>query len=162
MTIADAATNDSADALTVDSVLFGPLTVPPDATVEFRHGLFGFAGPQRFVLLPAQDGVYWLQDVAGAATVFLVVDPFAYIPGYEFQLSPAEQTATGIADTTQTAVLAIVTLPRGRAAPATVNLQGPLLVDFATRQGWQLIQPESKHGTREPIDLSTGAATSSS
>ncbi len=148
-----------ASLVRVDSELFGTLSVPGDMCVTFEAGLLGFGGVQRFVVLPAaQEGVYWLQGVDDGSLVFLVIDPFRHVPGYSLSLSDADRSVAVTTDETEMAVLGIVTLPRGKKETCTVNLQAPLIIDFSTRRGGQLVLAECWYGTRHPVDLTTAEA----
>ena len=143
----------------VDSELFGTLSVPEDVCIAFEQGLLGFGGSQRFVLLPADpEGVYWLQGVDDGSLVFLVIDPFRYVPGYSVSLTDVDRSIDVTKDETEMAVLGIVTLPRSKKETCTVNLQAPLIIDFATRRGSQLVLAECQYGTRHPVDITTTEA----
>jgi len=131
--------------VTVPSRLFGPLEVSPDAWITFPVGLPGFGGEQRFVLLPATgDRTFWMQSIDDGALVFLLVDPFPLVEGYEVEVADGGDDV---------AALAIVTMPDERDSPATMNLQGPIVIDFATRLGRQHILTDQRFGTRHPLDL---------
>ncbi len=150
-----AATAKPTTSVTVESELFGTLSVPTDVCLTFPEGLLGFGRTQRFVLLPATpDGVFWLQDVDEGPLMFLVIDPYGHVPDYSFALSDVHRRATGTTEDSETAVLGIVTLPRGKKDACTVNLQAPLFIDFTTRRGWQLVLAESAYDTSHAIDLS--------
>ncbi len=140
--------------ITTHSDLLGDIEVPVDLCISFEHGLLGFPPGQRFVLLPAErDGVFWLQDVDDGALLFLVVDPFVFVDEYSFELPSAESTSVTTELNPEFAVLAIVTLPHGNDDSPTANLQAPLLVDFGTRSGWQVVLSESEYGTQHTIEL---------
>lgn len=131
----------------VASRLFGPLTVQPESFITFPDGLPGFAGVQRFILLPAApDGVYWLQSVDDGSTAFLLVDPFPVFPEYAVDL-PDEDEGT------EPMVLSVVTLPRDEDESCTANLQAPVLIDLERRTGRQTILPDAGYGARHPFDL---------
>jgi flagellar assembly factor FliW len=136
----------SGDEIVVASRLFGPLSVRRDAVLTFPGGLPGFAGERRFVLLPAaSEGVFWLQSADEGALAFLLVDPFTTFPGYEIDVPDAFDRPP--------LVLAIVSLPRQGDEPCTANLQAPLLIDLAGRQGRQAILDSQVYGPRHPFDL---------
>jgi flagellar assembly factor FliW len=146
MTAAPVLQSSSGDEVLVASRLFGPLSVRRDAILTFAAGLPGFAGERRFVLLPAaSDGVYWLQSADEGSLAFLLVDPFTTFPGYEIDVpEPSERPPL---------VLAVVSLPRLDGEACTANLQAPLLIDLATRQGRQLILEGQTYGPRHAFDL---------
>lgn len=133
----------------IASRLFGPLEVPLAECYTMPEGMLGFAGERRFVLLPAAArGVFWLQSLDDGGLIFLVVDPFEFVPGYEVDLPELpEQSAA------RTLVLSIVTLPRGRGEECTVNLQGPLVFDLRDRGATQVVLNDSRYHTRHRIDL---------
>ena len=137
----------NSEMVIVPSRLFGPLEVSPDAWITFPDGLPGFAGEQRFVVLPAAgDSAFWLQSVDDGSLVFLLVDPFPLVEGYEVDLPDVEDAADVVA-------LAIVTLPKAGGGPASMNLQGPIIIDFAARAGYQHIHTDQRFGTQFPVDL---------
>lgn len=133
----------------VASRLFGPLSIQPDAFITFPDGLPGFAGEQRFILLPAApEGVFWLQSVEDGSVAFLMVDPFPVFPGYSVEL-PDDDAATD----PPPLVLSIVTLPREDDDSCTANLQAPVLLDLGQRVGRQVILADSGYGARHAFDL---------
>ncbi len=149
--------------LTVASRLFGPLNVPESACITFPEGLLGFAGEHRFVLLPAAaEGVYWMQDVDDGSLIFVVVNPFVMFPDYAFDLEDSGCTGLGLTGDSEIGVLAIVTLPRETGAIPTANLQGPLVINYDTRRGCQVILSSGGFGTRHPLDIQTFMNGSSS
>jgi len=151
------------DLLHVASELFGPLSVAPGDCLVFPEGLLGFAAQRRWVLLPAAArGVYWLQSCDEGALVFLVVDPFDFVADYAVDVADDDPVARGTERPEDVAVLAIVTLPATPWAAATMNLQGPLVVNLRTRLGFQRVRRDAAYGPRHAIDLRSRLALSSS
>jgi flagellar assembly factor FliW len=137
------------DTVFVASRLFGPLHLPQDQIITMPEGMLGFAGERRFVLLPASpEGVFWFQSVDDGALIFLLIDPFLFFPGYIVDAPDVPESRTP-----EVAALTIVTLPRGPREECTVNLQGPLVIDFAARQARQVIQEDNRYHTRHPVNL---------
>jgi flagellar assembly factor FliW len=145
---------ESDATLFVASRLFGPLHLPQDQVITMPEGMLGFAGERRFVLLPASpEGVFWFQSVDDGALIFLLVDPFRFFPGYEVDAPDVPESRTP-----DVAALTIVTLPRTPREECTVNLQGPLVIDFVSRTARQVIQEDTRYHTRHPIDLRSHVA----
>ena len=144
----------ASEVLEVPSALFGPLRVPADACITLPDGLLGYAAQERFVLLPAApEGVYWLQSCDEGSLVFLLVDPFVFVPEYAVDLPDDHAVAVGGDAPGDVVVLGIVTLPRAPGEHSTVNLQGPLFVNLRTRTGCQRVSDTNAYGTRHPIAL---------
>lgn len=138
----------------IRSELLGDLEATEEQLVDFPAGIFGFPECRRFALLPgARDGTFWLQSAEHPTLVFLLIDPFAFVPGYVVDLPPGELQELQVTPGTDVAILCIVTLPRQRDELATANLQGPLALNLAARLGKQIVIPESRWGVRESIDL---------
>ncbi|MCC7195153.1 MAG: flagellar assembly protein FliW [Gemmatimonadaceae bacterium] len=139
----------------IDSHLLGSLVVTESRVFGFPDGLPGFPACREWVLVDAgSPGCAWLQSTSERMVTFFVVDPFLFIPGYSVDL-PSEQLTRlpGTATSEGIAILCIATLPGSAGEGATVNLQGPLVLDVRTRLGAQMIIADSKYGLRHPIEL---------
>lgn len=113
------------------------------------EGMLGFAGERRFVLLPAaKSGIFWMQSVDDGALIFLVIDPFEFLPGYEVDLPALPEERKDA-----TLVLTIVTLPREKGDACTTNLQAPLVFDVARRTACQVVLQDPRYHTRHTIHL---------
>jgi flagellar assembly factor FliW len=138
----------------VASRLFGPLEVPAEECFTMPEGMLGFAGERRFILLPAaQKGIFWLQSMDDGALIFVVVDPFEFLPGYEVDVPELPE-----ADLAHTVILTIVTLPREPGQQPTTNLQAPLIFDTRQRTARQLVLQDPRYHTRHPVDLASRTA----
>ncbi len=116
--------------------------------------MLGFPECRQFALLRgARDHLYWLQSLDYAALVFLLVDPFAVVSNYSVDVEPFQVSDLGGGDPSDIGVLAIVTLPTQRGELATMNLQGPLALNFRTRRAKQIICTDDTQGVRCPVDL---------
>lgn len=142
------------ELLAVRSDLLGNLEVRSTDVFSFPKGVLGFPECRRFALLRgARDGLYWLQSLDYTALAFLLVDPFTVMSSYAIDVEPWQVADLGAADPSDLGVLAIVTLPSQRGELATVNLQGPLALNFKTRRAKQIICTDDAHGVRCPVDL---------
>jgi flagellar assembly factor FliW len=142
------------DVLAVRSDLLGELKIHASETMYFANGLLGFPECRRFALLRAEhDGLFWLQSMEYPALVFLLVDPFAAVPGYSIDVAPTQLADLGAYRPADIALLSVVTLPATAGDSATANLQGPVAINFATHAAKQLVLSETDFGVRVPIDL---------
>jgi flagellar assembly factor FliW len=145
--------------LSVHSDLLGALQVRPTDVFSFPKGMLGFPECRQFALLRgARDGLYWLQSLDYSALVFLLVDPFAVMSSYAVDVEPLQVSDLGGGDPQDIGVLAIVTLPTQRGELATMNLQGPLALNFRTRRAKQIICTDDRQGVRSPVDLKSFVA----
>ena len=142
------------ELLAVRSDLLGELEVRSSDVFNFPKGVLGFPECRRFALLRgARDGLYWLQSLEYSALSFLLVDPFTIMSTYTVDVEPWQVADLGGGEPADLGVLAIVTLPAQRGELATVNLQGPLALNFKTRRAKQIICTDDAHKVRTPVDL---------
>jgi flagellar assembly factor FliW len=133
--------------LTVQSRLFGTLQVAPEACIRFPRGIPGFWEEREFVLLPAgADGLFWMQSLRQPALAFFAVDPFKFLPDYAPALPPE-------CDGQEVALLALVTLPRGRGGRCTINVKAPIVIDLRSSTARQEILEDDTLPLALPIDL---------
>ena len=143
------ATEEKQATMRVASRLFGPLEVAADECYTMPDGMLGFAGEQRFVLLPATArGIFWFQSVDDGALIFLAIDPFEFHPEYEVDLPELPEHGDE-----HTIVLTIVTLPRHKGDECTTNLQAPLIFDLRDRTVRQVVVQDPRYHTRHGVDL---------
>lgn len=140
--------------LSVRSDLLGELKIRSGDALHFPNGLLGFPECRAFALVRAEhDGLFWLQSIDYAALVFLLVDPFAVVPGYSIDVAPSQLAELGAHRPSDIGLLSVVTLPTQRGEQPTANLQGPIAINFATRNAKQLVLSETDFGVRCPVDL---------
>lgn len=143
----------SAELVSLNSVLLGPLEIRPETVISFPAGLPGFVSLHKFALVETQrDDLVWLQSVDNAELTFLLADPFAVVPGFEVDIPTADLASFGAsARETALLVLAVVQLDGGQ--PASANLQSPIVIDRARRIGRQVVLPDSRYGMHHPITI---------
>jgi flagellar assembly factor FliW len=140
--------------IVVRSDLLGDLKVRSTDVLHFPTGMLGFPECRRFALLRGgRDGLFWLQSVEYPALVFLLVDPFTIEENYSFDVQPAQIAELGPSETSDIGLLAVVTLPANQGGLPTVNLQGPLVINFKTRFAKQVVSGDDQHAVRRPLDL---------
>ena len=102
-----------------------------------------------------RDGLFWLQSMEYSTLAFLLVDPFTVDSDYSFDVQPSQIADLGPADPADVGLLSVVTLPANRDEQPTVNLQGPLIINFKTRQAKQVVSGDDQYGVRCPVDLAS-------
>jgi flagellar assembly factor FliW len=142
------------EELEVHSDLLGDLKLRSSDVFLFAQGILGFPECRRFALLRGiHDGLYWLQSMEYSALAFLLVDPFTVVDNYAADVPPSQLADLGAASATDIAILAMVTLPSVSGEMPTVNLRGPLAINFRTRRAKQIVSHEGDYSVRCPVDL---------
>lgn len=119
----------------------------------FETGLPGFAEARRFELVRwgAEDSPFSiLRSVEHEGLEFVVVPPAVFFPDYEPEIDDATVTRLAIADPADVILLVMLTLG-DRAADATANLLGPIVVNRHTRRAAQAVLANSGYELRTPL-----------
>ena len=129
---------------------FGAVDVDDSRIIKFPAGLLGFSNFKRYVLLqPEEDGVfYWLQSVDAPDLAFVVTDPSMWVREYEVPIRREQIDELGLDHIDEAQVFVIVNKYE---RTLTANLQGPLVVNTATRQASQLVLADRRWTTRHEI-----------
>ncbi|MFM7051021.1 MAG: flagellar assembly protein FliW [Planctomycetota bacterium] len=142
----------------IQTTRFGSVDIDETRTLEFPAGLLGFSSYRTFALLqPDDQGVFfWLQSTESPDLAFVVTDPALWLPDYQANIRKEQMEELGLTETSDAQVLVIV---NKRDNSLTANLQGPLVINSATRRAMQLVLAEKKWSTRhELVQLGEAAA----
>ncbi|HYV99063.1 MAG TPA: flagellar assembly protein FliW [Gemmatimonadaceae bacterium] len=137
---------------TMETRLFGPVTLDGARVVEFERGLLGFPRFRRWVFLDGEaEGMSWLQSLDHPALAFLLVNPFAAFPYFTLRIGSTELRALGARHASELTVCALVTIAPDLDVAGTANLQGPLLINLRERRGMQVVIADSEWTVREAL-----------
>ena len=136
----------------IQTTRFGELNVPAECIIRFVSSLAGFPRHKRFALFPYEENspFYILQSVSNAELTFLLVDPYRFFNGYVFEVDDELAAELGFSDENPPAVYTLTTL-HDRLEDATVNLLGPVLVNWANRTAVQMTLHNSSYPVRPPL-----------
>jgi flagellar assembly factor FliW len=121
--------------------------------LRFPAGVLGFPQAQRFRLEPfnpgdAGDSPFFVLSALDEELSFIVLDPTLLVADYEVALSVELTHLVAARSAADLLPLAIVTV-RDRLDDVTVNLQGPLVLNVASRLGAQAVL--EKYPLRHPL-----------
>lgn len=125
----------------------GKLPVDTGRIIWFPRGLIGFENCREFTLLQLRGDSPFLvlQSTTHPELGLLVADPFAFIDDYNVKIGSAEQKILRLENIRQVAVLVTVSVPHGAPENTTLNLTGPILVNYESRIGLQVPQVDTKY-----------------
>ncbi len=141
--------------MNVQTTRFGTVEVDAERVITFDTGLLGFADFKRYVLLqPDDDAVFfWLQSCDDPALAFVVTDPALWVADYEATIRREQMEELGLERIDDAQVFVIV---NRYDRSLTANLQGPLVVNAASRRAVQLVLADRRWTTRhEIVELGT-------
>ena len=136
----------------IKTTRFGELNVPAECIIRFGSGLVGFPRHKRFALFPYEENspFHILQSVSNPDLTFLLVDPYRFFSGYIFDLDDDLATELGFTAENPPGVYALTTL-RNKIEDATINLLGPVLVNWELRTAVQITLQNTTYAVRQPL-----------
>lgn len=138
----------------IESTRIGRVEVKEDRVIRFENGLLGFSDLKEFIL--ADDPVdismpfKWLVSIANPEIIFLVTDPGIFFKDYVFDLPAEDSKALGVNTEDDVSVITMLTVP-SEAKKMTANLRGPLVVNWRTLQGRQVILKDNRYTTKHYV-----------
>jgi len=135
-----------------DTLRFGSIDVPVDEQIEFRRGLLGFEQLRRFVHVEvAEEAPFgWLQSLDEPQTAFVVANPAIFFPDYKIEIDPRELGDVKPDPNDRLVVLGVCTIP-DEFCDASMNLQGPIVINAVTRKAKQLVLNRSGFTTQHRL-----------
>lgn len=142
--------------MTMETRMFGAVELDETRIVDFVQPLFGFEDRRRFALLSdAELGPHigCLQSLEEPGLCFVLMDPSALHVPYSPTIPEQAAQLLGAGEYE----CWVVTVLGDDLAHSTVNLKSPVLVNWKTRRGMQLILDQD-YPVRCPLTAGTGAA----
>ncbi|MEM6554226.1 MAG: flagellar assembly protein FliW [Planctomycetota bacterium] len=140
----------------IDTTRFGEVEVDDARVLSFPKGLLGFPKYRDYVLIESgdkarpneQSNFWWLQSVDLPELAFVVTDPTLFVTTYRVPIHAEQMQGLGLSSIDDAQVFVIV---NKRGNVLTGNLQGPLVVNVASRSGEQLVLSDRRFTTRVPL-----------
>lgn len=131
--------------------------VAEEQIFAFEPGIGGFDGLRRYALITEEDSaVEWLQSVDDLDVCFALIEPFALLPEYSFEMSDSDVEGVGMEEPGDVIVRSILTLHEDPAL-ITVNLLAPLVLCRRTHLARQVILQGVDYSMRYPVLTAIGA-----
>lgn len=136
----------------IHSARFGDIEVPPEAILNFPHGVPGFPDEKQFAFLPyGPDSPFaFLQSATEPQLTFLLVEAFPVFRDYSFEIDDRLGEELGLSADNAPQVFSIVTVPENP-ADMTANLLAPVIVNWRDRLAVQYVLEKSPYTTRHRI-----------
>ena len=114
---------------------------------EFPFGIPGFEDYRVFVFLEQEEFLpfKWLVSVKKPEIAFAIADPRSLCESYTVVPSKIDRMELGSAENSDISVFVILTVSE---RTVTANLRAPLLVDFKTRRGKQIVLSNNAYSVK--------------
>lgn len=121
---------------------FGEVEVDDSKVVTFDNGIFGLEDQKQFIFFYEGDenpnGLCWMQSLNDSQLALPVVSPIFWFPDYSPEISDEEVGSIGELKEEDLQIFSVVVM-RESIEDMTCNLQAPILVNYQTQKGIQVI-----------------------
>ncbi|ACN16751.1 conserved hypothetical protein [Desulforapulum autotrophicum HRM2] len=138
--------------LEIETRKFGRIEVDEAKIVVMPDGMLGFESYKRYVLIQEKimEPFKLYQAVDNPDLAFFVIDPFLVIEDYAIDQHRVLKAASWRRDD-DISYLAVVTIPAHRPDQMTVNLMGPIAINNAKKESYQLILENSGYPLKHSL-----------
>lgn len=124
----------------IETTRFGNLEVEEEDIIKFNDGLLGFENLKRYVLIKHDKAeIYkWLQSVDDSDVAFVVMEPFVFLPDYQFDLNEDDAQDLGLEKPENATILTILVVP-DNPKKISANIKAPLVINHFNGKGKQIV-----------------------
>ncbi|MCM3261530.1 flagellar assembly protein FliW [Paenibacillus lautus] len=136
----------------VSTKRFGPIEIESNQMIVFESPILGFGDYKKYVLLQSEDKnspFEFLQSVENENLSFIVTDPFAFFPEYEFRLEPHWIETLAVSDESDIIVMVVVTVRS--ANDISCNLKAPIVINKSNNSAAQIVLDQVSYMTQQPL-----------
>jgi len=136
----------------VDTLRFGPVEVDEKKIILFPEGIPGLEQYQKYALLKFEDSypIDWLQSIDDPGICLPVINTFAVLPDYIFDIDDADVKALDLSSPDDLNVLSVVVIPEDIQG-MTVNLAAPVIINTNTGNAKQVVLTGTEYNVRAPV-----------
>ena len=131
---------------------FGEIEISKDDIIHFPKGLPGFRDKKDFTLLPLEEETPFIimQSLSEQNLAFITIDPAEIVTNYEFDINENVEKLLKIKKKEDIGVLNITTI-KDSMKDMTVNLAAPLVINFESNLGKQVILDDDTYPVKYKV-----------
>ncbi|HPP87924.1 MAG TPA: flagellar assembly protein FliW [bacterium] len=137
----------------ISTKTLGEVEINEKEILTVVDGIFGFPDLTKYVLLMKENEApfAWLQSVETPNLAFVVIDPYLFKYKYKLKVGAEFLKKIGADDISKIISYAIVVIPENAPDRMTANLQGPIIINPATKLACQAISEIPEYTVRHFI-----------
>jgi len=145
----------------IDTLRFGQVEIDETKLIEFEEGIPGLEEYRRYALLQFEESypIIWLQSVQDRDICLPLLDTFAVIGDYVFDIDDADVKSLKLSGPEDLFVASVLVIP-DEIQKMTANLAAPVIINTVTGKAKQILLSGSDYNVRVPIfaDICTAIA----
>lgn len=132
----------------IETKYFGVIEIYEKEVLTFKEGLFGFDEYKNYIIIyenePENTVLCWLQSVEEKELSLPMINPYLLISDYSPNIPDSSIDKLGDMDIENLLLFTIVVVPND-IKNMTTNLMAPIVVNYKTKQGVQVILDNNKY-----------------
>ena len=136
----------------IDTIRFGTVDIDETKLITFSDGIPGLEEYCRYALLQFEESypIIWLQSVDEGAVCLPVLDTFAVLTGYVFDIDDEDVKHLELNGPEDLHVVSVLVIPDDL-QHMTVNLAAPIIINTVTGKAKQILLSGSDYNVRAPV-----------
>ena len=136
----------------IDTIRFGSVEVDEGKLLLFESGIPGLEEYRKFALLQFEESypIIWLQSVDDGGICLPVMDTFAVLSGYVFDMDDEDVKSLELKSPDELYVVTVLVIPEDIQG-MTANLAAPIVINTATGKARQIMLGGGDYNIRAPI-----------
>ena len=136
----------------IQTTRFGEVEIQDRDILTFPSGLLGFSNERHYALIEDEMGspFQWLQSLDNQELAFVTISPEIAFNSFRLDLTEEHLKKLEATEVKELTVKCIVTMSK-LLRDVTVNLQGPLLINFKKKVCMQVVVSDGTYTTRHPL-----------
>ena len=136
----------------IQTTRFGEVEIQDQDILTFPSGMLGFSSERHFVMIEDEMGspFQWLQSIEKQDLAFVTINPETAVSAFSLDITVDHRKKLDTEQVEDLSVRVIVTMAK-KLQNVTINLQGPLLINYSKKLGLQFVVADGRYNTRHPL-----------
>ena len=136
----------------LDTIRFGSIEIDETKLITFDEGIPGLEEYNEYALLQFEESypIIWLQSVQERGVCLPVLDTFAVLTEYVFDIDDEDVKILGLRGPEDLHVVNVLVIP-DEIQKMTINLAAPVIINTVTGRAKQILLSGSDYNVRSPI-----------
>jgi len=136
----------------IETIRFGSVEIDESKLITFDVGIPGLEEYHMYALLQFEESypIIWLQSVEEGGICLPVLDTFAVLTGYVFDIEDEDVRILELNGPEDLHVVSVLVIP-AEIQQMTVNLAAPVIINTVTGKARQIMLSGSDYNVRVPV-----------
>ena len=136
----------------LETIRFGLVEIDEEKLITFDEGIPGLDTYKKYALLQFEESypIIWLQSVDQGGVCLPVLDTFAVLTGYVFDIDDEDVKFLQLNGPEDLHVVSVLVIPE-EIQRMTVNLAAPIIINTVTGKAKQILLSGTDYNVRAPV-----------